>query len=69
MYKASSNLLFLEACPGLIGCATGLRFQYVWDTAPESILAIGIGHLWSWAGLMATQIWAIDFAKYTAIYS
>ena len=22
-----------------------------------------IGHLWSWAGFMATQIWPINFAK------
>ena len=30
---------------------------------PDSKLAIGIGHLWSCAGLMVAQIWAINFAK------
>ena len=44
MYKASSNLQFLEACPGLK-------------------LAIGIGHLLSWARFRFDQIWAINFTK------
>ena len=39
------------------------------DTDPESKLSKGIGHLWSWARFMATQFWAIIFAKNTAFYS
>ena len=54
MYKVSSNLPSLEARPGLMWCAIGLRFWYVGDTDPASKLAIGIGHLWSWARFMAT---------------
>ena len=30
---------------------------------PDSKLAIGIGHLWSCAGFMVAQIWAINFSK------
>ena len=30
---------------------------------------LGIGHLWSWAGFMAAQIWAINFVKNIPIYS
>ena len=62
MYEISSNQPTLVACPGLMWCATGLRFYYIGDTDPESKLAIGIGHLWSWAGFMAAHIWAINFA-------
>ena len=62
MYEISSNQPSLVACPGLMWCATGLRFYYIGDTDPESKLAIGIGHLWSWAGFMAAHIWAINFA-------
>ena len=51
MYKTSSNLPSLEACTELIWCATGLRFQYVGDTDPQSKLAIGIGHLCSLASI------------------
>ena len=45
MYKASLKVSPLEACT---------------DTDPNSKLAIGIGHLYSWAGFMAAQIWAIN---------
>ena len=45
MYKASSNLQFLEACPRLK-------------------LAIGIGHLLSWARFRFDQIWAINFTNF-----
>ena len=33
------------------------------DTDPERKVSKGIGHLWSWAGFMAAQLWAINFAK------
>ena len=56
MLEISSNQPSLIACPGLMWCATGLRFYYIGDTDPESKLAIGNGHLWSWAGFMATHI-------------
>ena len=69
MYEISSNQPSLVACPGLMWCATGLRFYYIGDTDPASKLAIGNGHLWSWDGFMAAHIWAINFAKKTAIYS
>ena len=62
MYEISSNQPSLVACTGLMWCATGLRFYYIWDTDPASKLAIGIGHLWSWAGFMAAHIWDINFA-------
>ena len=52
----------LEAQPKLISHETRLKLSYVGDTAPESKLAIGIGHLWSWAGFMAAHIWDINFA-------
>ena len=42
---------------------------YGGDTDPNSKLAIGIGHEWSWARFMAAQVWAINFAKNIAIYS
>ena len=62
MYEISSNQPSLVACTGLMWCATRLRFYYIWDTDPASKLAIGIGHLWSWAGFMAAHIWDINFA-------
>ena len=37
----------LEAQPKLMSHETRLKLWYVGDTAPESKLAIGIGHLWS----------------------
>ena len=63
MYKISSNLPSLEARPGLMWCAIGLRFWHVRDTDPASKHSKGIGHFWSWAGFMAAQLWAINFAK------
>ena len=63
MSEVSSNQPSLEACPGLMWCATGLRFWYVRNTAWASKLAIGIDHLWSWAVFKVAQIWAINFAK------
>ena len=63
MYKISSNLPSLGARPGLMWCAIGLRFWHVRDTDPASKHSKGIGHLWSWAGFMAAQLWAINFAK------
>ena len=33
------------------------------DTDPERKVSKGIGHLRSWAGFMAAQLWAINFAK------
>ena len=37
--------------------------MYVGDTDPERKVSKAIGHLWSWAGFMAAQLWAINFAK------
>ena len=62
MYEASVNLPSLIARPGLMCCATGLRFYYIGDTDPASKLAIENGHLWSWGRFMAAHIWAINFA-------
>ena len=69
MYKASLKVSPLEACTELISHAIGLKFWYAIDTDPNSKLAIGIGHLYSWAGFMAAQIWAINFVKNIPIYN
>ena len=63
MLEISSNQPSLIACPRHMWSATVLRFYYIGDTDPESKLAIGNGHLWSWDGFMAARIWAINFAK------
>ena len=58
--------------PGLGLCDVQLGSDFnMLETLPEQLLAmaIEIGHFWSWAGFMATQFWAINFAKNTAIHS
>ena len=51
-----------------IGILT-VNFENTLEKLDWQLIAIGIGHSWSWARFMATQILAINFAKNKAIYS